>query len=172
MKKYLLFVILLLAFSIQQKAQTSWLLAGNNTGAAQFLGTTTATDIRFRTSNTQRMVLTSTGNLGLGIAAPTSLLHLSRTTGSLGNLFRTDGLTSEVSQWQLFTGPTLSTTVERYRLWTDNSAAPFTNAASLTRGFRWFTDGTFLSNNVRMQLNDQNGTVAINGFNIDNTGHL
>ncbi len=119
MKKYLLFVILLLAFSIQQKAQTSWLLAGNNPGAAQFLGTTTATDIRFRTSNTQRMVLTSTGNLGLGIAAPTSLLHLNRTSTSLGSLFRTDGLTTEENQWSLYTGATLAGATEKYRLWTD-----------------------------------------------------
>ena len=64
---------------------------------------TAASDINFLTRNTQRMVLTDNGLLGLGSSttAPFSMLHISRNTTSLGSLFRTDGLNTEINQWQL-----------------------------------------------------------------------
>jgi len=75
-------------------------------------------DINFLTRNTQRMQLNDNGLLGIGLTTQTSLLHLGRTTNSLGSLFRTDGLNNEVTQWQLFTGTTTTSgQTEKYRLW-------------------------------------------------------
>lgn len=137
-------------------------------------------DINFWTRNTQRMQLNDNGLLGLGLTTQTSLLHLGRTTNSLGSLFRTDGLNNEVTQWQLFTGTTTTSgQTEKYRLWTDASTTPWTNNASFSRGFRWYTDGTALTtngsntaDNIRMQLQDDNGNITVNGIATNNAGFL
>ncbi len=102
----------LILLSLSTLSQTSWNLTGNAPTGTQFFGTTDATNIRFRTANVQRMVLLGTGNagfLGLGIAAPTSFLHLNTT--ATGDLFRTDGPTANANRWQLFTSGT-----ERFRI--------------------------------------------------------
>lgn len=52
-----------------------WSLTGNAAIAGQFLGTTNAIDLRFNTTNLQRMVLTAGGNLGIGVATPLQPLH-------------------------------------------------------------------------------------------------
>lgn len=55
-----------------------WSPDGNSgTTAADFLGTADNKSLRIRTNNTQRMILDSTGNVGIGTAAPTSRLELS-----------------------------------------------------------------------------------------------
>ena len=133
--------ILLLAFAgivicLNLNAQVTALTNNSNT-ATDFLGwsptvtfalnlnhkaNTAASDINFLTRNTQRMVLDDNGRLGLGLTNPSALLHLGRTTNSLGNLFRTDGLTTEVTQWQLFTGATVGAATERFRLYAEAAA--------------------------------------------------
>jgi hypothetical protein len=65
-----------------------WLLTGNTPTSAQFLGTTNSEDIRFRTNNIQRMVLSSSGQLGLGVNTPSAQLH---TNGSV----RFEGITAD-----------------------------------------------------------------------------
>ena len=110
-KIQIVFILLITVCNLDLQGQ-NWLLAGNAPLNTQFFGTTNATDIRFRTNNTQRMVLLGTGNvgfLGLGIAAPTSFLHLN--TSATGDLFRTDGPTASANRWQLFTSGT-----ERFRI--------------------------------------------------------
>jgi hypothetical protein len=57
-------------------AGSGWLLTGNAISGSEFLGTTNNNDLRFRTNNVQKMVLTSTGNLGLGIANPTNAAEI------------------------------------------------------------------------------------------------
>jgi len=56
-----------------------WTLLGNagTTPATNFLGTTDAVDLVFRTSNTERVRVLSGGNVGIGLAAPTQRLHVS-----------------------------------------------------------------------------------------------
>ncbi len=56
-----------------------WSLLGNagTTSAANFLGTIDNVSLRFRTNNTEYMVIDSLGSIGIGIAAPTARLHLS-----------------------------------------------------------------------------------------------
>lgn len=55
----------------------NWSLSGNaNPAANQFLGTTTNHDLRIRTNNLQRMVVTGGGRVGIGTATPSYALHV------------------------------------------------------------------------------------------------
>lgn len=57
-----------------------WATAGNSSLTInQFLGSTDATDLNFRTDNTLRMVLSSGGNLGIGVASPSNALTVAGT---------------------------------------------------------------------------------------------
>lgn len=55
-----------------------WGLTGNaaTNPATNFVGTTDAQDLTFRTNNSERLRITQTGNVGIGINAPTSLLDV------------------------------------------------------------------------------------------------
>jgi len=61
-----------------------WKLLGNTgtTPATNFLGTIDAQDLVIRTSNIERMRMTSGGNLGVGTTAPGGRLHVSNADGS------------------------------------------------------------------------------------------
>ncbi|MFI0425316.1 MAG: beta strand repeat-containing protein [Flavobacterium sp.] len=62
---------------VSQAASTDWKTTGNagTTAAANFIGTTDAVDFVTRTNNVERMRVATNGNVGLGVTAPTSLLH-------------------------------------------------------------------------------------------------
>lgn len=53
-----------------------WAISGNSGTAANFLGTTNNTSLRIRTNNTERMMIDSTGKVGIGTSAPAALLHI------------------------------------------------------------------------------------------------
>ncbi|MES2286126.1 MAG: hypothetical protein V4547_10590, partial [Bacteroidota bacterium] len=56
---------------------SDWKITGNaGTGGANFLGTTDNKSLRFRTNNTQKVIVDSLGNMGIGIAAPIHKLHV------------------------------------------------------------------------------------------------
>lgn len=57
---------------------TSWSLLGNagTNYATNFLGTTDNISLRFRTNNTQRMIMDSLGKVGIGTNTPASALHV------------------------------------------------------------------------------------------------
>lgn len=62
----------------------NWSLTGN-TGTnptTNFIGTTDNQDLQFRTNNANRVVISNTGNLGIGTTTPTSRLHIYEATGS------------------------------------------------------------------------------------------
>ena len=61
----------------------SWDLLGNagTAPATNFLGTTDATDLVFRTNNTEQARIRSTGNVGIGTAAPNTKLHVNAPSG-------------------------------------------------------------------------------------------
>ena len=85
-------------------------VVGNGIGVNRFLGFNGAQDLQFRTDNVTRMTLTqTTGRLGLGIAAPTSMFHISTT--AIGDVFKTDGPAASDNRWQLLTSGT-----ERFRI--------------------------------------------------------
>ncbi len=64
------------ASSVFSGAGNAWSLSGNAISGTEFLGTTNNNDLRFRTNNTQKMVLTSAGRLGIGTAAPSNAAEI------------------------------------------------------------------------------------------------
>lgn len=81
---------------ISNSLANAWFLSGNTASAANFFGTNNNEDIRIRTNNVQRAVITSSGSIGIGVATPSAQLH---TTGSV----RFQGLTNDNSQTRLMT---------------------------------------------------------------------
>ncbi|MGG9970952.1 hypothetical protein ACQ33O_04080 [Ferruginibacter sp. SUN002] len=77
-----------------------WGLLGNSgiNSGSQFLGTTNNASLRFRTNNTERMVLDSNGRIGFGIA-PTAVLHLKAGTATANTapLKFTSGVASQTT---------------------------------------------------------------------------
>lgn len=59
-------------------SQDAWLLEGNagTTPASNFVGTTDAQDLAFRTDNTEHVRITTAGNVGIGTPTPISALHV------------------------------------------------------------------------------------------------
>jgi hypothetical protein len=58
---------------------TGWALTGNASAVTDFLGTTNNRTMRFRTNNVERMVIDSTGRVGIGTATPTFGLDVNGT---------------------------------------------------------------------------------------------
>lgn len=160
-------VIFMLCF--EAHSQNSWQLNGNNAlppntvTPASFVGTTIgvpfnlkttlAQPMNFFTSNTQRMTITSTGLVGIGLLGPSSLLHLQSNTASGGNLFRTDGLSTQLNNWQLFTGGS-----EKFSLYVPaGSNSVFLNAFDPGGSMRFQTGGA-----TRMYIRESN--LANPGF--------
>lgn len=59
-----------------------WSLSGNTTGAIQKFGTVDNYDIPFVTNNIERMRLTNSGRLGIGVNAPAAMLHVTAPAGA------------------------------------------------------------------------------------------
>lgn len=75
---------------ISNTLANAWFLNGNTVTASHFLGTNNDEDLRIRTNNTQRAIVTRAGLFGIGVAAPSAQLH---TSGSV----RFDGMTNDNS---------------------------------------------------------------------------
>ncbi len=54
----------------------TWNVTGNTITGSQYLGSSNAAALRIRTDNTERMVVATNGNIGIGTAAPTSSLDI------------------------------------------------------------------------------------------------
>jgi hypothetical protein len=79
----------------------AWGLLGNTATnqATNFVGTTDAVGLTFRTNNAIRATISSTGEFGIGVVAPTNALHVNATANPL----RLGGLQSGVVTDQLMT---------------------------------------------------------------------
>jgi hypothetical protein len=72
--------LILIVIGMNANAQT-WNLSGNaGTLGSQFIGTTDAQTLKFRTSNLQRMVLDLNGRLGIGLTTPSYRLDVTTST--------------------------------------------------------------------------------------------
>jgi hypothetical protein len=65
-----------------------WSTYGNvgTSFAANFMGTTDNTGLRFRTSNVERMIIDSMGNIGIGTATPGNVMELNSGTSGVPGL--------------------------------------------------------------------------------------
>ncbi|KAF2329012.1 hypothetical protein [Flavobacterium daemonense] len=72
---------------------TNWKTIGNKgtDPANNFLGTTDAQDLAIRTNNTEKIRVTSNGNVGIGTTSPTAPLAFSNTVGRKISLWSTGG---------------------------------------------------------------------------------
>ncbi len=66
---------------------THWTITGNGgtTAGTNFIGTTDANDLVFKTNNTEKLRVTSSGNIGVGTAAPDASALLDLNSGSTSN---------------------------------------------------------------------------------------
>jgi len=81
MKRITLAVAIVLIAIMGLTAQTSsWNTLGNNIQTPSiytyFLGTTNSYPLRFRTNNTDRMIINTSGNVGIGTTRPKQMLHI------------------------------------------------------------------------------------------------
>ncbi len=152
-----------------------WSLTGNaNVQFFNFLGTIDAQDLKFRTSNTERMRILSTGNVGIGTTVPTAQLHTTGTvrfanypsgangailkTNTTGNLSITD-FTGSASDVLLGTGSfgTANTSATAWQLTGNTGTTAGTN-------FLGTTDNVSLdfrtNNSIRMRILNS-GSVGI-----------
>lgn len=76
-------------------SNNQWLLSGNAgvDSATKFLGTTTANPVNLRTNNLNRMIISSTGKVGIGTTTPSSMLHVKTGTANTSGV-RLENLTS------------------------------------------------------------------------------
>lgn len=70
----------------------AWTLLGNsNTNpSVNFLGTTDNQDLVFRTNSIEKMRVTSTGSIGIGVTTPTANLHVVAANGFAGTVLPLD----------------------------------------------------------------------------------
>ncbi len=74
-----------------------WNLNGNSATSASFLGTINAQDLRLRVNNVQRLLITTAGNVGVGLTSPQQMLdvagaiRLGNTTQATGGSIRFTG---------------------------------------------------------------------------------
>lgn len=65
---------------LQAQSSTSWKITGNSLPTISvdtyFLGTTNSYPLRFRTNNSDRMYISTSGNVGVGTTLPTQMLHV------------------------------------------------------------------------------------------------
>ncbi len=105
--------LFLIAFQMKINAQ-NWVITGNaNIGANHFLGTTNNVDLRFRTNNTQRMVLNTSGNLGIGTATPLYRLSVDNNTNARTAWFN-NTLNSNVASYTVYSENTNTSTGHGY----------------------------------------------------------
>lgn len=99
--------------SLALPSALSWEINGNsNITAAQFLGTTNANDVIFKTNSVERARILASGNMGIGTPAPVERLHVN------GNILANDGV---YPQFSFNVGYSAATVIsDIFQPWTDN----------------------------------------------------
>jgi hypothetical protein len=156
--------------SVSGGSSNAWLLTGNagTDVSTNFLGTTDAVDLAFRTNNSGRMIIKSGGNIGIGAINPTSQLQV-RTTDNATNA-RTDVLIVDHNT----SGTTAAGFGSNilYKLQTTAALAAsgsMRDAASI--GVQW-TDATDASRSSAMTFNTVNSGTMAEGVRIASNGYV
>jgi hypothetical protein len=92
------FVIVILALALQATAQTAWNINGNTGVNNMFLGTTTQTDLLFKTNLVERLRITAAGYVGIGVVLPTQRLDVNGNLRVRGTLFVDNDIVTNFGQ--------------------------------------------------------------------------
>jgi hypothetical protein len=153
LKKCLL--MLVLVYSSNSYGQY-WKTNGNAAAANNFIGTTNATSLTFKTNTVTRMTMLSTGNIGIGTTAPSAQFH---TTGTV----RFQGLVSNLGLTNVVVADASGNLAVR-----DINSFAFNNTWNTTGNFGGGFIGTnnltalpFKTNNIERMRITENGSVGI-----------
>ena len=140
-------------------AATLWTLNGNTNATMKTLGTTDAYDLPFITNNTERMRISSSGKVGIGVTSPSALLNLGAGTAAAAplkfsagtNLNTTEAGTMEYNGSHLYFTATSGGT--RYQLEQQEVTNTLLTDVTMTTAGIWYpgtsvllTPGTWLIN--------------------------
>ncbi|MBK5285901.1 MAG: hypothetical protein JJE25_10915 [Bacteroidia bacterium] len=67
----------------------NWRTNGNNISSTDVIGSNNAQDLRIISNGTQKAVITTSGNVGIGTASPANTLEVSGSTSKTGNFINT-----------------------------------------------------------------------------------
>lgn len=116
---------------LQAGVNTNWSLNGNTgtTAGTNFIGTTDAVDFVTKSNNTERMRITSAGNVGIGIAAPAAKLDIFTGATALNSAVNAIGSINDFLQYNIQNTSTGVQAQSGYSATADNGTA--------TTGFAW-----------------------------------
>ena len=148
-----------------------WGNAGTNP-TLNYLGTTDAVDLVFRTNSTEKVRITSGGNLGINTTAPTELLDVNgnsiRLRGGATNNFILTSNATGVGTWQNpANNPLISALGNDWKLGGNNNATISTNILGTTNNIAL----DVRTNNTTRALFDNIGNITM-GFQNSNTNTL
>jgi hypothetical protein len=102
---------------LMPSASDAWKLLGNagTTAGTNFLGTTDAQDLVFKTNNTEKVRVTTVGLVGIGTAAPREILEIANFAGSTGHnlALSTQG---ELPYWSVMKRPSTYSTPNNFHI--------------------------------------------------------
>jgi len=151
-------------------SNNAWLLLGNagTTAGTNFLGTTDAQSLVFKTNNTEWMRLLTTGNLGVGTATPQEKIHVyAANAGIMAEDNTFPGNVALLQASSTFAGPSIVAHTNTSNLSTFNTVAnriEFGNAGIIFRNSPATTIGTARVFTERMRITNA-GDVGINTAN-------
>jgi hypothetical protein len=110
---------------------TAWSLKGNvgTLATTNFIGTTDAVDFVTRTNNTEKVRVTSAGNLGVGNPSPTAKLDVAAGVSVVNSVVNATGSINDFLQYNVQNTSTGSQAQSGYSATADNGSA--------TTGFAW-----------------------------------
>lgn len=151
-------------------SNNAWLLLGNagTTAGTNFLGTTDAQSLVFKTNNTEWMRLLTTGNLGVGTATPVEKIHaVGANAGIMAEDNTFPGNVALLQASSTFVGPSIVAHTNTSNLSTFNTVAnriEFGNSGIIFRNSPATTVGTARVFTERMRITNA-GDVGINTTN-------